>query len=277
MDTQALIYALEKGDDTWLRFLESRLNAGFRLVLSEQILHEFAKTGVLQDALELTKRAVALEPLWLRSFADLEAEELCLFYASAPSKQIRKVEPVFVRTFREVSQLNEKYGLTAEEFVEFAFDPKAKDGLAELAKRHAEALNYLSRAVADGRLTEEVTAKVRRTKVSSLLSRGSDLVAPLDGANLDTAAKFCVKNHKWLMRECPAYATEHYLANYRTSNPDRNARVSDSMDLLLATAAFPYVSTFITNDGFLHGALTHVQKHLPHISTELLRRPPNAA
>lgn len=277
LDTQALIYALEKQDQPWLAFVDSRLRAGFRLVLSEETLYEFAKTGTLQAALDLTRRAVAFDPLWIRSFADLEAEELCLFSTTAPSGQLQRVDPIFVEDFRAVSQLTERHKLIPEEFVEYAFDPRPKNGLAEIAQRHADVLDYLSRAVADGRFTAEVNAKARQAKVRALLSRGTDLVPALAGADLETAVKFCLKHHKWMMRECPAYATEYHLANYRTSSPNRRARPSDSLDLLLATAAFPYVSTFVTNDGFLHGALTYVQKHLPHITTELLRRPPDAA
>ena len=93
------------------------------------------------------------------------------------------------------------------------------------------------------------------------------------GSELDTAVKLCFKHYKWLMRECHAYATEYHLADYRTASPKRVARISDSKDLMLATAAFPYVSTFVTNDGYLHGALSYVKKCLPHITTELIRSP----
>ena len=81
---------------------------------------------------------------------------------------------------------------------------------------------------------------------------------------------------KRLSRECPAYATELHLADYRTASPNRVARASDSKDLMLATAAFPYVTAFVTNDGYLHGALSYVKKRLPQISTELIRSPEQA-
>ena len=97
------------------------------------------------------------------------------------------------------------------------------------------------------------------------------------GTQLDEATRLCFKHHKCLMRECRAYATEFHLADYRTASPKRVARSSDSMDLMLATAAFPYVSAFVTNDGYLHGALSYVLTRLPCITTELIRSPPRHA
>jgi hypothetical protein len=277
LDTQALIYALEKEEPPWLDFLNVRLASGFRLVLTEETLHEFARSGTLEAALELTRRAMALKPIWIRNFADLEVEELHFFLATAKESVGPIRSPIFVEDFTFVSQLTERHKLSPEQFVEYAFDPRALGGLEEIAQRHAEVLNFLSRAVADGRFTAEIDAQARKAKVKALLSRGTDLVPPLAGVELESAVKFSIKHYKWMLRECPAYATEHHLANYRTSNPNRKARTSDSMDLLLSTSAFPYVSTFVTNDGFLHGGLVYAKKNLPHIQTELLRTPPHAA
>lgn len=277
LDTQALIYALEKEDRPWIDFLNERIAAGFRLVLSEETLHEFAKSGTLEAALELTRRAVALRPLWIRNFADLQIEEILFFSTSARDKRAQRPTPVFVDDFSSVSQLTEKHKLNPEQFVKFAFDPRALDGLEKLAQHHADVLNYLSRAVAGGRFTKEVNAQAELGKLQALLSRGTDLVPALAGSDLEAALKFCLKHHRWLLRECPAYATEYHLSNYRTSNPNRRARISDSTDLLLSISTFPYVSTFVTNDGFLHGGLVYVKKNLPHVKTELLRTPPHAA
>lgn len=273
VDTQALIYAFEKEEPAWVELIESRLSSGYRLVLSEELLYEFAQSGTLKAALELTRRVVQRTPLWIRSFADLEADEVCRFARKvATGGPVRPVS-VFVESFPEVSQLGEKHKFNPEEFVQFAFDPRARDVLSALAKRHAQVLNELSRAVDSGQFTKEVNDKAIHTGLQAWLSRGSYLTAPLVGGELEAAVKLCFKHHKWLMRECPAYATEYHLVDYRTASPKRLARPSDSKDLMLATAAFPYVSTFITNDGYLHGALCYVKKRRPDNRTVLVRGP----
>jgi hypothetical protein len=61
-------------------------------------------------------------------------------------------------------------------------------------------------------------------------------------------------------------------ADYRTANAIRSARPSDSKDLTISAAVFPYVSMFVTDDGYLHNDLAYVKKMLPTLQTEL-RRP----
>ena len=273
VDTQALIYALEKGEPAWVKLIDERLSSGYRLVLSEELLYEFGQSSTLVAALHLTSRAVERDPLWIRSFAELEADEVGRFARAVLAKTPPEPLTIFVEKFPEVSQLTEKHQLSPTEFVRFAFDPMTRNGLAELAQKHAKVLNALSKAVGSGQMTKELHEQAIHAGLRAWLSRGSDLTTPLAGPELDMAIKLCFKHHKWLMRECHAYATEYHLADYRTASPKRVARISDSKDLMLATAAFPYVSAFVTNDGYLHGALSYVKKRLPHISTELIRGP----
>lgn len=231
----------------------------------------------MDAALELTRRVLQTSPLWIRSFADLEADEVNCFANSVATNGTAKPIVALVPEFAEVSQLTERHILDPESFVRFAFDPRTRTGLSELANKHADVINQLSRAVADGQMTKELSNRALRSGLRALLSRGSDRTAPLLGTQLDEATRLCFKHHKCLMRECRAYATEFHLADYRTASPKRVARSSDSMDLMLATAAFPYVSAFVTNDGYLHGALSYVLTRLPCITTELIRSPPRHA
>ena len=73
------------------------------------------------------------------------------------------------------------------------------------------------------------------------------------------------------MRECPSFATDCHLSDYRTANPNRKARPADSKDLTMSIAAFPYVDTFVTDDGYLHNGLLYVKKMMPRLSTNLIR------
>jgi predicted nucleic acid-binding protein len=272
IDTQVLIYAFEKSDPSWVQFVESRLLSGYRLVMSEVILDEFGQSPTLEAALNLTRRVVELKPLWIRSFADIKTDEVCRF---ARTLSIAEIAPltVFVENFLDVSQSTEEQQLNPDEFVKLAFNPLFRDGYDELADSHAEVINKLSLAVSRNQFTKELKEQSYRTQLRTLLSRGSDLTSPLLACELENAIEFCFKHHKKLMRECCAYATEDRLVDIRTSTPKRRARKSDSRDLMLAAAAFPYVSTFVTNDGYLYDALFSVKRNLPHITTELIRIP----
>lgn len=272
VDTQILIYAFEKCEPVWVEFIESRLSSGYRLVLSEDILYEFGQSRTLDAALNLTRCVVEREPLWIRSFADLEVDEVCRFVRTTTTIDIAPVT-VFSENFSDVSQLTERRQLNPEEFVRSAFDPKFREGYLKLANNHAHVLNELSKAISRGQLTKELNDQALRVKLRALLSLGSDLASPFYGSELDDATKYCFKHHRQLMRNCSAYATECHLSDYRTSSPKRLARVSDSRDLMIATAAFPNVTSFATNDGYLYGALSYVKKKLSYMTTELIRHP----
>ena len=273
LDTQALIYAFEKREPLWLSFVESRLLSGWRLVLSEELLYEFAQTESLDAAVELARRAEATSPLWIRSFVDLEADEVGSFARAVTANNPIGPIMAIVQHFSDVSQVGDRYKLDPESFVRFAHNPRTRAGLTGLACGHADIVDQLSRAVASGQMTRELKDQALRSGLRALLARGSSLTERHMGARLADAVKLCFKHHKWLMRECPAYAVEFHLADYRTANPKRVARPSDSMDLMLATAAFPYVTTFVTNDGYLHGALSYVLSRIPTVKTELMRTP----
>lgn len=276
VDTQGLIYAFEAGDPLWLNFIDSRLAAGYRLVLTEEHLDEFARSATLDAALALTRQAVRRRPLWLRSFADLKTDEVCRFAASLRDRDT-PLPPVvaLVEAFEDVSQVGERHQLDPEAFVRFAALPSARDGMAALLQEHANGLNFLTAAEAAGQLTKEARERAVRDSLRRLLARGSPSASPAAAADeLELAVKQCVKHQRSLLRECPVFATELHLSDYRCRNPKRRARESDSRDLTMAVAAFPNVSTFVTHDGFLHGGLQYVQKRLLRVDTELLQRPP---
>ena len=257
-------------------FRSSRLAAGYRLVLTEEHLDEFARSATLDAALALTRQAVQRRPLWLRSFADLKTDEVCRFAAGLRDRDA-SLPPVvaLVEEFETVSQIGERHQLDPEAFVRFAALPTAREGMAALLQEHAKGLNFLTAAEASGQLSKEARERSVRESLRRLLTRGGPSSSPAAAADeLEMTVKQCVKHQRRLLRECPVFATELHLSDYRCSNPRRKARESDSRDLTMAVAAFPNVSTFVTNDGFLHGGLQYVQRRLPRVDTELLQRPP---
>lgn len=151
------------------------------------------------------------------------------------------------------SQIVEKHQLDPEAYVRFAAHPAARQAMGALLRDHADVLNTLTAAEA-----------------TSLLAHGSSHAT----ASMKLSVKRCVKHLRILLRECPAFATGVHLSDYRCANPKRKARGSDSRDLKMSVPAYPSVSTFLTNDGFLHGGLQYVRTRLPRVRTELLQRPP---
>lgn len=276
VDTQGLIYAFEAGDPLWLNCIDSRLAAGYRLVLTEEHLDELARSATLDAALAMTRQAVQRRPLWLRSLADLKTDEVCRFAASIRDRDA-PLPPVtaLVEAFVDVSQVGERHQQDPEAFLRFAALPAAREGMAALLQEHAKGLNFLTAAEASGQLSKEARERSVRESLRRLLARGSPSASPAAAAvELERTVKQCVEHLPRLLRECPVFATELHLSDYRCSNPKRKARESDSRDLTMAVAAFPNVSTFVTHVGYLHGGLQYVQKHLLRVDTELLQRPP---
>lgn len=275
-DTNSLIYAYEQQMPDWKAMFDEHFSDGYRLALTEENLLEFAKSHTPKAAVTLAQRVVDLSPVWLRSFIDIQSDEVRSF-VELPGKSESIPTPQFYRsTFEAVSQIGERQKLGPIQFVELLSSEKAKSMVQEIHQTSANNLDVLKHATKSGALTKGHLDLAFRNAISRRLGRGSDLTAPLTDLSLEKAVKSCVKHQKWLLRECPSLGAEHHLANYRSLNPNRMARVSDAVDLTTAVAALPYVSAFITNDGFLLSGLEYVKKKMPSITAMLIRRP-NAA
>lgn len=272
-DTNSLIYAYEKENPEWRSMFDELFSEGYRLSLTEENLLEFAQSPTREAAVKLAQRVMELSPIWLRSFIDIQCDEVRAFVDHHGTSDSIPVPEICRATFESVSQIGGSQAIGPIQFVELFTSDGAKSHVRELRKEHASVLDVLTRATASGALSKGHLETAFRTAISSRLSRGSDLIEPMTGNNLDEAVKLCMKHRKWLLRSCPSFAAEHYLANYRSSSPKRNARLSDAVDLTTTVVALPYVDAVITNDGFLLAGLEHVKKNVPSISTKLIRRP----
>jgi hypothetical protein len=270
-DTNALMYAFATKQPDWLKFIESAAASGHRFVIAEEILREFAGSQRLDAALHLTRSVVNLNPLWIRSFADIQSDEICHFAGAKIDGRPVLPTKVFVENFYEISQLSDENIKTPEEYVKSESEKAMREVRTQLAQEHANALDILKTPAAKKQINED---QAQRWILHAHLARGSNLTPPFQGEALAAALSFCVDQHTELLKACPSYATELHLADFRASDPRRKARPSDSNDYLMSIAAFPYVSIFLTNDGFLHKGLKYVQRHLPHLTTEIIRTPP---
>lgn len=272
-DTNSLIYAYEKERPEWRSMFDELFSSGYRLSLTEENLLEFAQSPTPKAAVSLARRVMELNPIWLRSFIDIQCDEVRAFVEQHGRGDSIPAPEICRTTFESVSQIGESQTLGPIQFVELFASDAAKSQVRELRREHASVLDVLTRATASGVLTKGHLETAFRTAISARLSRGSDLIEPMTGQKLDEAVKLCVKHRRWLLRACPSFAAEHHLANYRSSSPKRNARLSDSVDLTTTVVALPYVDAVITNDRFLFAGLEHVKKNVPSIATKLIRRP----
>lgn len=271
-DTQILIYALEHRKPEVIDLMDELLRRnGGRLVVSEETLYEFAQSSTVEAAQSLTQGVLTYEPLWLRSFTDIQSEEVAAFASFAP--QGREVPPTaaLCTQFREASDIAGRRRLDPLTFIAAASDPRTRASISDIHVHHAKCLTELTAMVHAGQLTQPVSNRAFASKIAALLRRGSNLQPPFADAELPDAIKYCQKHRRRLMRECPSFSTDHHLADYRTANPNRRSRSSDSKDLTISAAAFPYVDTFVTYDGYLHNGLVYVKKKLPFIATTLVR------
>lgn len=276
-DTHSLIYAYEKNEPTWRALFDNHFAAGYCLTLTEENLFEFAQSPTPEIGLTLARRVLELNPIWLRSFIDIQADEINGFVEHHGKISPTPIPLIYRSEFEAVSQIGKHKKLTPIQFVELFSSEAAKSQVREVRGEHVGVLNTLTRSTASGSLTKGHLELAFRNAISARLKRGSDLTSPLTDQRLEEAVKFCIKNRKWLLRECLSFATEHHLSNYRSSSPKRNARLSDSVDLTTAVAALPYVDTVITNDGFLHAGLEYVKRNVTSIATKLIRSPSTSA
>jgi hypothetical protein len=278
LDTQILIYALEHNRADAQELVEQVIGkTGRRLVASEETLYEFSQSGSAEAAANLTRALLDLNPVWLRSFADIQADEAINFVNCAPLQPDIPRPQAILETFAEASELAGKHFIDPIGFVAIARDGRAQQSLADNHALHAKVLDELTALTQRGELTSEKALIAFTNKVNRLLTRGSERSPAVRRSQLAAALAFCRKHRRRFMRECHSFSVEHHLSDFRTANPNRSARLSDSTDLTLSSAAFPYVDLFITDDGYLHNGLTFVKKKLPFITTELFRPFRNAA
>jgi hypothetical protein len=154
-DTNALIHAFEKKRPDWLQFIESFATSERRLVVSEEILREFAGSQRLDAALHLTRSVVNLNPLWIRSFVDIQSDEICHFARAKIDSRPVLPTKVFVENFYEISQLSDENIRTPEEYVESESEKAMREGRTQLAQEHANALDILKTPAAKKQINED--------------------------------------------------------------------------------------------------------------------------
>jgi len=270
LDNQSHIYIFEQTSSPDARhFNQLYEKYKINIVLSLDNLIEFSQSNMLEQAIELIQAILTRTPRWIDSFFDIQKQEIRQFiYKEYLKKKIQIYNP-YRNNFSDFF-----YGkpISPIDFVNVAFDPTQKEQFKHAHKEHAGVLAELQQHRKNKKIMERIND----------ITLNNVIVSRLDQKELDQLGftlhdkrdlvRFCLKNRKNLFKACPSLNTEWHLSHYRSLNPKRKTRLSDSIDLTMSSAAFPYVDTFITNDGFLYDGLKYVSKNVPSIQTKLFRR-----
>lgn len=270
LDNNSCINAFEKKLEPSLSALSEALaQPGVELVLSEELLVEFAQSDSPSKAEHLLSSALQHKCVWLQSFADIQRQEVGNFVLSS----LLKREALPVQAF------SERYDLLPEgnpvcqpiDFLRALMDPAAREQMAAGHKEHADILNRLQVATDQGAFTPEVNDKVMRSLLPHRLSEEVTEQTAMAGHSFEDVVAHCLKNMKAMYKACPSMYAEKLLSDFRASDPTRSTRPSDSIDLTLSVAAFPYVDEFWSGDGYLYEGLQYVKRRAMTINTTIKR------
>uniref|UniRef100_UPI0040572FE3 hypothetical protein n=1 Tax=Candidatus Electronema sp. TaxID=2698783 RepID=UPI0040572FE3 len=277
LDNQSLIYIFENIDSPDAHYF-SQLNKQreITVVLSLENLIEFSKSGTIEQAIELTQAVLTCVPKWIDSFFDIQKQEIHKFIYSEYLKKISQEYNPYKNNFSELfhDEIISPLDLTISplDFVKAAFDPNQKNMFNLKWEQHAGILTELQQHRKYNRITKEIEEiTLRNVIVSRLPEKELYQLGFTHDDKLDLL-RFCLKNKNNFYKSCPSLNTERHLSCYRSLNPKRKPQLSDSIDLTMSIAVFPYVDVFITNDGFLYDGLKYVSKNVRSIQTEIFKR-----
>lgn len=270
LDNQAHIYIFENIDSCdWHHFNQLHDNKKINIVLSLDNLIEFSQSNTLEQAVKLTQAVMNCSPKWIDSFLDIQKQEIRQYiFNHYLKKKVQGYNPYknyFTDFFRAEP-------VSPIDFITFAFNGEQKNNFQVKYKEHTDVLTELQTYEKNKIFTTQIEKIALNNVIASRLYQKE-----LDqlGFNLNDKRdliSFCLNNSKKLYEACPSLNTERHLTKYRRSDPKRKSKLSDTMDLTMSTAAFPYVDVFITNDRFLYNGLEYVSKKIKSIKTKFFKR-----
>jgi hypothetical protein len=268
LDKNVLITAYE-GSDAQLRERVQAISKHpeFQVILSEETLIEIAQTKSINGAIALANFATSLAPHWSRPFNELHRDEISNF---ARRNFFQKAAIPLTTFFRDLSELrnlqdfflDSKIPRTPDLFVRSAHNSPVLSSLQTEQGNHAVILRFLAQ------LSAKALAKNKEFKDEIDSKHFRSILA----AELKEADSYCLANRSKMYRACPSLNCERHLSCYRSSNPNRVPRRSDSVDLTSSIAVFPYVNIFVTFDAYLANGLKYVKTQCPSIKTSIVGR-----
>jgi hypothetical protein len=236
---------------------------------------EVCQSHSQDQALALATYIDDADACWLDWYLDVQRAEFQTFLARSffKEKQVVAYTPVRARLGDLFAGLDDAQRATI-----------SASWLVQQMWRNNEAMKFGERHEQHAAVVAELQDNVARGAVTSMV----DMIAlnnylvfrlperPPDGKPLSIDDKremiaFSLRNRNILFQQCPSIAAEYYLSDYRTANPDRVPKRSDSQDLMFSCVALPYVHYLVTNDRYLRTGLEHVAAKLDGIHCQVYR------
>jgi len=250
-------------------FSQLREEHKISIVLSLDNLIEFSQSSTVDQAVALTRSALSCSPKWIDTFIDIQKQEMRQFIFT---KYMNKTVETYSPYQNKFTKFFNGKPVSPVDFVIAAFDPLQKEKFKNKHEEHARVLGELKDHTKNNKFTKAINdMALNNLIVSKLPQQELDLLGFTLNDKRDLVS-FCLENRSFLYKACPSLNTERHLSDYRSANPNRNPRLSDSIDLTMSSATFTYVDVFVTNDGFLHDGLQYVSKKAPSINTKLFRK-----
>jgi hypothetical protein len=84
--------------------------------------------------------------------------------------------------------------------------------------------------------------------------------------------EFCISDFANLISKCPSVAVEHFLTEFRASNPQRTPELSDAVDFQNLVTGLAYCDVFVSNDGFAQECAHYCRRKCSHSLAHPVRR-----
>lgn len=271
LDNNTYINAFEKKNEpACSKVAEILSQSDVELVLSEELLVEFAQTDNQLAAEHLLNSALQNKCIWIESFVQIQQREVGNYVRST----LLKVDVLPIRPFAE------RYDLLSEDshplvqpldFLRACMVAEQQKEMAESHRLHADYLRELQLAKKQGRFTPEKEKQALFSLICSRIPLEVVRQAELMSFSFEDIVEHCMRSQKAMYRACPSMNSERYLSDYRASDHTRITRPSDSKDLTMSVAVLPYVDVFVSGDGYLYEGLQYVIKRVPAIKALMLR------
>lgn len=267
LDNQQYIQIFEKKTDKYLEhFNKITASNKFTLIASLDNLVEFSASISVEDAYQLSSPFYKIQTKWLKSFYDIQQDELEIFIKT---HTINEKITVPYSPFVDFSDLFDNKKITIESFIKQASSPMEKIAFKEKFEEHKDVLYQLQK---NGPLTtEQLRLSIKnyfQRRLYDLYKNGK--LKEFNCLQLPDLCAYLVENYKIVYKECLSIGSENHISDIRAKDKSRVTKASDSIDYTSSIAATPYVDILVTNDGFLFECLKYVKNKMK-LQTTIVR------
>ncbi len=266
VDHNVVIHVAEANNAKTLEAMDKiRQAEDITVAVSLWNLVEAAGGNEKEQALNLGSFFDRLHPAWLTDRLALQRQEVCQFVYrhcfGAESPPITAFENHLSQAVAHLGNPEQiAIGETARQFIESLLaSPDTVSTIRQAYGNTVAALRTLQDTKKRNELTKELEEQSFKEWMKILLPSRDPRGRALDAETCQKLLHYCTKRE--ILKVCKAVALEHYLSEFRTSDPNRKPEEQDAPDLAHAVQALAYCDVFVTRDGYLNSAAQYVAKY----------------